>query len=300
MRFIQQKATPMLQSELIRIIEQTAPLSLMAEWDHSGVQVASARAEIGHLAVCLDPAPEQLRAAVDAGADMVLTHHPLTLRPVWTSELNGYTDALSILYRHDVPLYASHTTLDANPLGPSAWLPDELGLSDRVILEKTGSFTAPDGSLAEGGFGCAGSLPSPLSLAELCARMRAWLPLDRMCAVPRLIGDPERVIRRVAICTGSGSSLLEEAVAAGADLFITGDVKYHDALALASRHDERSPNFCPTAILDVGHFSLEEEMTRRFAALLEKKLDGVTVTFLPGRDPFLPMTFLSEVPEVLS
>lgn len=290
----------MLQSELISIIEQTAPLSLMADWDHSGVQVASTRAEIRHLAVCLDPAPEQLRAAVEAGADMVLTHHPLAMRPAWTDSLNGYTDALSILYRHDVPLYASHTTLDANPLGPSAWLPDLLGLEDRVILEKTGTFTAPDGREVEGGFGCAGTLPEPLSLAALCSVMRGHLPLDRMCGVTRLIGAPEREIRRVAVCTGSGSSLLEEAAAAGADIFITGDVKYHDALALASRQDRRSPNFCPMAILDVGHFSLEEEMIRRFAEILEKKLDGVTVTFLPGRDPFLPLTFLSEVPEVLS
>ena len=86
----------MLQSELISIIEQTAPLSLMADWDHSGVQVASTRAEIRHLAVCLDPAPEQLRAAVEAGADMVLTHHPLAMRPAWTSTLNGYTDALPL------------------------------------------------------------------------------------------------------------------------------------------------------------------------------------------------------------
>lgn len=290
----------MLQSELISIIEQTAPLSLMADWDHSGVQVASARAEIRHLAVCLDPAPEQLRAAVEAGADMVLTHHPLAMRPAWTSTLNGYTDALSILYRNDVPLYASHTTLDANPKGPSAWLPDLLGLTNRVLLEKTGTFTASDGSVVEGGFGCAGDLPEAVSLAELCAVLRDALPLERMCAVPRLVGDADMTVRRVAVCTGSGSSLLEEAASAGADLFITGDVKYHDALALASRHDARSPNFCPMAVLDVGHFSLEEEMIRRFAELLKTKLEGVTVTFLPGRDPFLPLTFLSEVPEVLS
>lgn len=290
----------MLQSELIRIIEQTAPLSLMAEWDHSGVQVASGREVIRHLAVCLDPMPEQLQAAVDAGADMVLTHHPLTMRPAFTDRRNGYTEALRILYSHDVPLYASHTTLDANPLGPSAWLADELGLTGRVILEKTGLFTAPDGTQTEGGFGCAGELPEPVGLAALCLALRAHLPLERMCSVARLTGDPSRLVRRVAVCTGSGSSLLEEAAAAGADVFITGDVKYHDALALFSRQNGGSPDFCPMALLDVGHFSLEEEMTRRFALLLQKKLEGVTVTFLPGRDPFLLMTFLSEVPEVLS
>ena len=274
----------MLQSDIITIIEKTAPLSLMAGWDRSGVQVASPRKEIRHLAVCLDPAPEQIRAAVDAGADMVLTHHPLAMRAEWTDRLNGYTDVLRALYSHDVPLYSCHTSLDANPLGPSAWLPDELGLTDRVILEKTGTFTAPDGTETEGGFGLAGTLPEPMTLAELC----------------RLIGDPGRVIRRVAVCTGSGSSLLEEAARAGADLYITGDMKYHDALALQSRQNGSCSNFCPMSILDIGHFSLEEEMMRRFALQLEKELEGVTVTFLPGRDPFQPLTFLSEVPEVLS
>ena len=290
----------MLQSDIIATIEKTAPLSLMADWDHSGVQVASPRKEIRHLAVCLDPVPEQIQAAVDAGADMVLTHHPLAMRAEWTNRLNGYTDVLRTLYSRDVPLYSSHTSLDANPSGPSAWLADELGLTGRVILEKTGTFTAPDGSEAEGGFGLAGDLPAPMTLGELCRKMSASLPLDRMCGVARLIGSPENIVRRVAICTGSGSSLLEDAARAGADLYITGDMKYHDALALYSRQNGNSSNFCPMSILDVGHFSLEEEMMRRFALQLEKELDGVTVTFLPGRDPFQPLTFLSEVPEVLS
>ena len=290
----------MVQSAIISIIEKTAPLSLMADWDRSGVQVASPRKEIRHLAVCLDPVPEQMIAAVEAGADMVLTHHPLTMRAEWTNRLNGYTDVLRTLYSHDVPLYSCHTSLDANPLGPSAWLPDELGLTDRVILEKTGTFTAPDGTEKEGGFGLAGTLPEAMKLSALCARIGSILPLERMCGVARLIGDPEAMIRRVAVCTGSGSSLLEEAALAGADLYITGDMKYHDALSLFSRQSGKNSNFCPMSILDVGHFSLEEEMMRRFALQLGSELDGVAVKFLPGRDPFQPLTFLSEVPEVLS
>ncbi len=294
----------MLQKAVIDIIEQTAPLSLMAEWDHSGVQVASAQKEIRHLAVCLDPAPEQLHAAIENGADMVLTHHPLAMHPEWTNVLNSYTDALRILYSHNVVLYASHTTLDANPLGPSAWLPDELGLTGRSLLEKSGTFIAPAGTslkgqFVEGGFGCVGDLPMPMSLTDVCAILRRHLPTERMCVTSRFVGDPERHIHRVAVCTGSGGSLADEAASAGADLYITGDIKYHEALSLRSRQEKRSSNFCPMAILDVGHFSLEEEMIRRFALLLKKQLDGVAVTFLPGRDPFLSLTFSPEVPEVL-
>ncbi|MCQ2445146.1 MAG: Nif3-like dinuclear metal center hexameric protein, partial [Mailhella sp.] len=263
-------------------------------------QGASARSEIRRLAVCLDPAPEQIRLAAAHGADMVLTHHPLALEPQWTDALNGHTDCLRVLYSRDMPLYSCHTTLDANPLGPSAWLPDEFHLGNRTILEPCGTFVNEHGEVLPGGFGCAGDLPEPMTAAEFCRALSAFLPLGRMCGTARLIGSPDAVIRRVAVCTGSGSSLIEDALRAGADLYITGDVKYHDALPLYSRHDPASSDHSRTAVLDVGHFSLEEEMMRRFALMLEAQLEGVAVEFLPGTDPFLPITFLSEVPEVLS
>ena len=95
---------------------------------------------------------------------------------------------------------------------------------------------------------------------------------------PRLAGAlPER-IRRIAICPGSGSSLAPEAAARGADLLITGDLKYHTALDL------------PLPVLDVGHFSLEEEMMRRFALQLKENVSDVAVQFVPAQDPLAPFS----------
>ena len=289
----------MRQRAVIDIIEQSAPLSLMAEWDHSGVQVASPREEISCLAVCLDPTPAQVAAAVAAGADMVLAHHPLALRAQWTGSLNDYTDVLRLLYAHDMPLYSCHTTLDAYPAGPAAWLPDELGLVRRSLLEKTGTCVC-GGGLAEGGFGCVGDLPSPMPARDLLRSLEGILPPGIMRAHARLIGVPPDMISRVAVCTGSGASLIGEAAELGADLYITGDVKYHDALALLSRNSKNCSDHCPMAVLDAGHFSLEEEMMRRFSLLLQKQMQGVRVLFLPGANPFLPATSFYEVQEVLS
>ncbi len=288
----------MLQSTVIQIIEQTAPLSLMAEWDHSGVQVASPRRDISRLAVCLDPLPMQIALALEAGADMVLTHHPLSLSPQWTDRFNDCTDALRMLYSADVPLYACHTTLDANPLGPSAWLPDELGLANRTILEETGTFQSAAGTEIKCGFGITGDLPAAEGFSEFFAKLSLLLPRKNMRSTARLIGIPPEKIRRVAVCTGSGSSLIEEVLASGADVYITGDIKYHDALKIFSRNAKQASDHCDMAILDVGHFSLEEEMMRRFAILLDKRLQGVDVIFLPGRDPFLSMNFISATSEV--
>lgn len=107
-------------ADVIHHIERTAPLSIAASWDRSGVQVASGREEIRRLAVCLDPTPASVSRALDEGADMILSHHPLTLEPRFTDRLVAYREVLFLLFRADVPLYAAHTSLDANPVGPVA------------------------------------------------------------------------------------------------------------------------------------------------------------------------------------
>lgn len=128
----------MQQSRLISLIEETAPPALAVPWDKSGIQVASPRTEILHLAVSLDPAPDVVSAAVGLGADMLLTHHPLSLSARFPDRLDGYRRTLALLLAHDMPHYAAHTSLDANPFGPSVWLSDELGLTGRSVLEATG------------------------------------------------------------------------------------------------------------------------------------------------------------------
>lgn len=263
----------MRQSDIIRSIEETAPLSIAAPWDKSGIQVASARAQISCLAVCLDPTPESVRRALEAGADMVLSHHPLCMEPRFTDRLDGYHEVLSLLFRADVPLYAAHTSLDANPVGPVAWLAEELKLRALTVLEATGSMEL-FGVDWTCGFGVVGELPEALSSEALREALLPWIAGSS----PRLAGSlPERV-RKVAICPGSGSSLAADAAAAGADVLITGDLKYHSALEL------------PLPVLDVGHFSLEEEMMRRFSYHLKNILSEVTVVFVPAQDPLRPFS----------
>lgn len=311
----------MQQSTIIRIIEEIAPPIFAAAWDKSGVQVASPRRDITHLALSLDPTPHAVRCAVHAGANMLLTHHPLSMQPRFPDRLDAHRETLALLFSHDMPLYAAHTSLDANPVGPSAWLPDALDLQHRELLEKTGILRFADGSEVQGGFGCVGDLPSPLTLTELMQALatNAVNSLYNKQNFVNLVGAMPARIHRVAVCTGSGSSLLNDARRAKADIFITGDFKYHPALDLVSENDlvtlgrdldasdfsgASAPTMKPahkpenTVVLDVGHFLLEEEMMRRLALLLEQRLQGVAVSFLPGQDPFVPLSL--DVPEVLS
>lgn len=129
------------------------------------------------------------------------------------------------------------------------------------------SLTAPR---REVGFGEVGNLPAPMAW-DVFARTLAGLTKRDAFTVA---GPQPETVSKVAYCGGSGSSLIDNASRAGAEVFITGDMKYHPAV---------ETDIC---VADVGHFSLEEEMMRLFALELAEKLDGVEVRFFTGEDPF--------------
>ena len=257
--------------EIFSAIEKIAPLHAAAPWDISGLQVAAHRSEADMLAVCLDPTPSSVRQALERGAQCILSHHPLALQPALPRRLDAYHEVLRLLFAADVPLYAAHTSLDVNADGPAGWLARELELSNLAVLEAT----APplDAAPLPLGFGLAGDLPASLSLAGITSALARHIDLS----TATVCGPMPESISRLAYCTGSGSSLLREARAAGGQLFITGDVKYHTAL---------EAEIC---LLDVGHHSLEEEMMRRMSGLLAQRLNGLNVLFVPSVSPLRPV-----------
>lgn len=310
----------MQQSTLIQVLESIALPFLSAPWDKSGVQVASDRNELEHVALCLDPQPALLARALDAAASMIISHHPLAMKPAYPDILNTYHQALRLLFSHNTPLYSAHTSLDANPLGPVTWLAAELGMKNCQILEPTGHFNPvavlerlqvvddlprlqlehfaaaafePAGML--GGFGCVGDI-TPMPFEKLMRTVEGFI--DLRCAT--VSGPVPRTVRRLAISPGSGASVLEPAAALGAEIILTGDIKYHTALDNQSSFCAgHRPHAVPFCIIDVGHFGLEEEMTRRLAHMLGCCMPELKVSFLPGLNPFTPLS-LPEVPEVLA
>ena len=247
---------------IISAIEAIAPLSSQANWDRSGLQVTAYRKTHKHLAVMLDPIPINLTSAIEIGCDCILSHHPLSLKPDLPNVINNYFKALHLLISADIPLYAAHTSLDTNLEGPASWLADELKMTDRRALEGIDR----DNPLK--GYGLVGSC-GKWPPDEFLSRIAAILPVD----TATIVGDIPDVITRCAYCTGSGASLIPNAEREKADIYITGDIKYHAAL---------DADIC---IIDVGHHCLEEEMMRRTSKVLAETLHGLTVTFIPSRDP---------------
>lgn len=255
-------------TDLISFIEKIAPLRGAADWDACGIQVAAQRQDVQHLAVCLDPTPTSVDKALKLGADCILSHHPLLMRPRLPAKLDDYHAVLSLLLTHKVALYAAHTSLDVNPGGPAGWLARSLKLQNPQVIEAT-----TQDADAPLGFGLVGTLPQALSLEELTHLLSNDISLEGAC----LCGPVPALIKKIAYCTGSGTSLLPQVARSGADMYITGDIKYHTAL---------ETRIC---ILDVGHHSLEEEMMRQMCTLLATQIPQITVSFVPSVSPLRPL-----------
>ncbi|MDR2851087.1 MAG: Nif3-like dinuclear metal center hexameric protein [Desulfovibrio sp.] len=255
--------------EIFSEIEKVAPPSTAAHWDKSGLQVASDRKTADALAVCLDPTPTSIRAALNHNAHCIVCHHPLSLSPDLPCCLDAYHEALRLLLTANVALYAAHTPLDANPAGPAGWLAEELNLTNRAVLDPLADTVADFPEALPSGFGLAGDLPASLEGSAFVRLLSRHIDLS----TATISGCLPRFVTRVAYCTGSGASLLPQAGKENAEIFITGDVKYHTAL---------STEIC---LLDVGHHSLEEEMMRRMSQLLAERLSPLTVCFVPSESP---------------
>lgn len=154
------------------------------------------------------------------------------------------------------------------------------GIRDRIIedIDETPAFLVHELALAPKtlGLGLAGDLAKPMAWNDFCALLAQVTGREHWL----LYGEPAETVSRVAYCTGSGSSLAAQAEKSGAQVYITGEMRYHTALE------------CRIPTIDVGHFSLEEEMMRRFAVELsqDEDLASVEVEFFPGVDPQRPVS----------
>lgn len=241
----------MTAKELIQIIEKRYPLDKAADWDNSGFQTGRRNKEIKKVMIALDATDDVISQAEKWGADLLLTHHPLTLsgiKSVTSETLTGrkYLE----LIRHDICCYASHTVYDVVDMAPQAG--QMMKLQKPEILEVTGI----DPKTAEYmGFGRVGSLVRPVTLRECADLVKTIFKLDNV----KVFGDLEQVVQRVAISPGSGKSMIAPSLKAKAQVLITGDIGHHDGIDAVDQG---------LAIIDAGHYGLEHI----FIARMEKFL----------------------------
>lgn len=230
--------------ELVEPIEQMAPLGTQSCWDNSGFSVGNPNGGVTAALIALDCTPEVVAEAVEKGCDIIITHHPLIfgqVRSITRETWLGRTVMEAV--KSGITVYSAHTNMDLAVGGVSHLMAEKLGLRECVPLD-------------DEGFGLVGNLSLPVYAEELINRAKCLFNVEYVRS-SRLVGTP---VTRVAVCGGSGKSFIPDAIAKGAQVYVTADIPYHEFYC--------EDNFM---ILDIGHYNSEYGVVHLMREILCKK-----------------------------
>ena len=255
----------MLCRDIMKVIEATYPKHAALEWDNVGLLVGRIEKEVKKIYVALDATDEVIDDAILRGADMLITHHPLLFSPLKQITDKHFIGSRVVkLLQHDISYYAMHTNYDVHGMAQLSSV--ILGLEEAETLEVTEKET-------QEGIGRVGDFTSTISLQECCDLIKEKFQLNSV----KVFGDLNSLVRRVAICPGSGKGMTELALEKGADVLVTGDIAHHEGIDAVAQG---------LAIIDAGHYGLEHIFVDDIATYLEEKMQGVKVQRAAISHPF--------------
>lgn len=272
--------------ELQAVIEDLWPAAGAESWDAVGLVAGDPDATVEHVHLAVDAVPATAREAVELGAGLLLTHHPLLLRGVTTIAESTYKGSvLATLVRGGSALLAAHTNADVVTTGTSAVLADRLGLTEQRPLDA--------GADPDTGIGRVGVLPEGATLGALARKLVDLLPPTATGV--RVSGDFDQPVRSVALCAGAGDSLLGHPAVLDADVYITSDLRHHPA----SEFREQALLGGGPALIDTSHWATEwlwldvaaEQLRSRAGVRVtvsDLRTDPWDFAVLPAAEPVTP------------
>ncbi|MGO1544355.1 MAG: Nif3-like dinuclear metal center hexameric protein [Gulosibacter sp.] len=236
--------------EVQSTIEMLFPKRGAESWDAIGTTTGDPDAAVTKVLLAVDPVSSTVDEALDWGAQLLFTHHPLLLRGVTSIAEDRYKGALlARLIRGGCALHAAHTNADVVESGPTGTIFDLLGIPQgpdhRIPFE-------PLVDQPERGIGLVGDLPDPISLREFVAKIAEIFPVT--AGGVRVAGDPEMLVQRVACCSGAGDSFLNHPLVTGADVYLTSDLRHHPA---SEAREQAKINGGKPALVDTAHYASE-------------------------------------------
>ena len=242
--------------EVLSALERFAPLPLQESWDNAGLQVGLTETEVSGALLCLDVNEKIVDEAIQKGCNLVVSHHPLLFRGLKTiSDLTDVQRTVMKAVRKGVCVISMHTNMDNAKGGVNYKMAEKLGLRDVQFL-------APkmvDG--VESGSGVIGELSEAQASDDFVLAVKKAFGVE--CAMCNEL--LRRPVRKVALCGGAGDFLLDEALKAGADAFITGEMHYHQYFGY-----EQQIQICV-----IGHYQSEQYTAEIFRDIIEKECPGV-------------------------
>jgi len=251
-----------------RYFETHYPTTLAYDWDNVGLQIGSLNKEITGILLTLDVTKEVVDEAIKKGANLIIAHHPLVFKPLKNILTDSYKGKLiEKLIKHDIAVYVSHTNYDLGHQGMNTMLARKLNLQNQEILEF---------ETEEHGIGRIGDI-EPMTLDEVIDYIKDKLDIKHARLINKKNG---KKIKRIAISGGSGASHMFAAKFKDADLYLTGDISYHQA------HDMLQMGL---SALDIGHYA-----EKHFSEALKNEFEaeGFDVKIYISDHDLDPFTFV--------
>ena len=247
--------------QVVDALEQYAPLPLQEGYDNAGLQVGLTEAvEVSGALLCLDVTEAVVDEAIQEGCNLIVSHHPLIFRKLARISGENYVQRTVMkAIKNDITIVSMHTNMDAARGGVNFKIAEKLGLKNISFF---GSEKEVDGVKGgEGVIGEIGEAAEGIAADDLVLMLRENFNVECVQCNQLL----RRPIRKVALCGGAGAFLLEDAIAKGADAFITGEMSYHEYFG----HDQE------IQICVIGHYQSEQFTNEIFKDIIERKCPGV-------------------------
>lgn len=227
-------------NEIYQEIDKIAPFELAMGFDNCGLLVGSKNQEVTSCVLALDITNDVIEYAVKNNAQLIITHHPIIFNPLKT-----VTDDSRVfqLVKHNISVISLHTNLDIADGGVNDVLANLLKIENPTTFEGCE------------GVGRIGTLKNSMTGKEL-----AYFAKEALGAKGVTVTGGDRLIKKVAICSGSGDDFLEATIHAKADAFITGEVD-HDVVI-----DAINSNM---TLICVGHYYSEAPVLYRLQEKLQ-------------------------------
>ena len=242
--------------EVVGALERFAPLPLQEGFDNAGLQVGLTEAEVSGALLCLDVTETIVDEAISSGCNLIVSHHPLIFRALKRLvDADEVQKTVAKAIRNNITIVSMHTNIDNAKGGVNFKIAEKLGLEEVDFLEKK---TLGD---LEYGSGVIGKMQTAIDAREFVARLKDVFGVE--CAQCNSLIN--RKIKTVALCGGAGAFMLDEAIAKGADAFVTGEMHYHEFFG----HENQ------IQIAVIGHFQSEQYTTEIFESIIKEACPGV-------------------------
>lgn len=249
--------------KIFEVTEERYPREYACDWDNVGLLAGDREREVQTVYIALDATDEVIEAAIQAKADLLLTHHPMIFGSIKRVTTDDYVGKRLIrLIQNGITYYAMHTNYDV--CGMAELSAKLLGLTDTVVLEEVYNGE---------GIGRVGRLSEVMTLKECAELVKERFHLPNV----KVFGEPDSRVERAAISPGSGKSMAGPALAAGVEVLITGDIDHHTGIDMKDQG---------LAIIDAGHYGIEHIYIEDMKEFLGDRFPELTVITADIRQPF--------------